>query len=69
VFNETEAVVIKREDLNDKQDPYEWELTSFFDWVEHDTAPLFTGETGRANVAVADAAYRSLESGVWEDVG
>ena len=69
LFNETDAVVIKREDLNDRPDPYDWELTSFFDWVEKDTPPLFTGETGRANVAVADAAYRSLASGVWENVG
>ncbi len=67
-FGESNAVVIKREDLNDKPDPYDWELTSFFDWVEYDTPPLFTGETGRANVAVADAAHRSLVSGIWEDV-
>lgn len=69
VFNDPGPVVIKREELNDMPDPYEWELTSFFDWVENDTPPLFTGETGRANVAVADAAYRSLVSGVWEEVG
>jgi len=68
VFNTPKPIVIKREELNDMPDPYDWELLSFFDWVEHDTPPLFTGETGRANVAVAEAAYRSLTSGAWEPV-
>lgn len=62
-FDSDEATVITRDDLSDRPDPYQWELTSFFDWIEKDTPPLFTGETGRANVAVADAAYRSLASG------
>lgn len=67
-FDAEEAVVIPRSDLNDRPDPYVQELTSFFDWIEKDTPPLFTGETGRANVAVADAAYRSMASGQVEKV-
>lgn len=67
-FGEKHPTVIKKEDLVDRLDPYDIELISFFDWVEHDTPPLFTGETGRANVAVADAAYRSLKTGNWEAI-
>jgi predicted dehydrogenase len=60
--------VITADDLAHYPDPYDRELLSFFDWAQHDTPPLFTGETGRANVVVAEAAYRSLESGKPEPV-
>lgn len=67
-FDSGESTVVKREDLNDRPDPYDWELISFFDWIRDDTTPFFTGETGRANVAVAEAAYRSLQTGIPEPV-
>ena len=62
-FSDDKPTIITKDDLADRPNPYDWELTSFFDWVQHDKPPLFTGETGRANVAVAEAAYRSLASG------
>jgi UDP-N-acetylglucosamine 3-dehydrogenase len=67
-FGAEKPTIINRDDLADRPNPYDWELTSFFDWVRDDTPPLFTGETGRANVAVAEAAYRSLASGKPEPV-
>ncbi len=67
-FTDTATTIIKREELNDMKDPYDWELESFFDWVEKGTTPFFTGETGRENVALADAAHKSLKTGVWEPV-
>jgi myo-inositol 2-dehydrogenase/D-chiro-inositol 1-dehydrogenase len=67
-FDATEPTVITRDDLADLPNGYDWELSSFFDWVRDDTPPFFTGETGRANVAVAEAAYRSLASGQPEPV-
>ena len=67
-FQAEQATVIQASDLADHPNGYDWELTSFFDWVRNDTPPLFTGETGRANVAVAEAAYRSLVSGKPEPV-
>jgi predicted dehydrogenase len=67
-FADSQPTVIKREDLSDLLNPYDRELLSFFDWVEHDTPPLFTGETGRANVAIADAVNRSFASGQVEPV-
>jgi len=63
-----QPTVILATDLKDRPNGYDWELTSFFDWVRDDTPPLFTGETGRANVAVAEAAYRSIASGKPEPV-
>lgn len=68
-FEAEQPTVVTMQDLADYPNPYDRELLSFFDWVQHDTPPLFTGETGRANVAVAEAAYRSLESGKPEIVG
>lgn len=62
-FADDKPTTVSAESLGGGPDPYERELISFFDWVESDTAPLFTGETGRAVVAVAEAAYRSIESG------
>jgi predicted dehydrogenase len=67
-FGAEKPTIITRDDLADRPNPYDWELTSFFDWIRDDTPPLFTGETGRANVAVAEAAYRSMESGKPEPV-
>lgn len=67
-FGAEEPTVITLQDLAGSLDPYDRELISFFDWVEKDTPPLFTGETGRASVAVVEAAYRSLESGRIEPV-
>jgi predicted dehydrogenase len=67
-FDAEAPSVVTTDDLKERKDPYEQELESFFDWVEHDATPLFTGETGRANVAVADAAYRSLRTGKPEPV-
>ncbi|HZP83713.1 MAG TPA: Gfo/Idh/MocA family oxidoreductase, partial [Chthonomonadaceae bacterium] len=67
-FDATEPTVFTRDDLTDIPNATDWELTSFFDWCQDDTPPLFTGETGRANVAVAEAAYRSLASGKPEPV-
>jgi predicted dehydrogenase len=61
-FDSEAPTVLTAEDFKDRKDPYQIELESFFDWVEKDAAPLFTGETGRANVAVADAAYKSLRT-------
>src|SRR5262249_28423872 len=67
-FDAPEPTVITLKDLADRPNAYDWELTSFFDWAQDDTPPLFTGETGRANVAVAEAAYRSLTTGKPEPV-
>ncbi len=67
-FDATETTTVRAADLN-YGDPYARELTSFLDWVEHDSTPLFTGETGRVNVAIAEAAYRSIASGRVEAVG
>jgi predicted dehydrogenase len=67
-FTDEQTTVTKREELNHMKDPYDWELESFFDWVETDTPPFFTGEIGRQNVALADAAYKSLRTGTWEPV-
>jgi len=67
-FDAEQPTVITAADLADRPNGYDWELTSFFDWVRDDTPPFFTGETGRANVAVAEAAYRSLASGRPEPV-
>ena len=62
-FTDEKPTVIQKADLDHLPNPYDHELTSFFDWIEKDTPPLFTGETGRANVAIADAAYLSIETG------
>ncbi len=62
-FDASEATVISASELQHYGDPYARELISFLDWVEQDTPPLFTGETGRVNVAMAEAAYRSILSG------
>jgi predicted dehydrogenase len=67
-FPDEQATVIAASELSDLPNGYDRELLSFFDWAEHDTPPLFTGETGRANVAVAEAAYLSLRSGKPEPV-
>jgi len=67
-FLSEQATVVPMADLADSPNPYDWELTSFFDWVTSDIPPLFTGETGRANVALAESAYRSIISGVPESV-
>jgi predicted dehydrogenase len=68
-FDSSETTTLTATDLREKYgDPYAWELRSFFDWIEHDAPPLFTGETGRVNVAMAEAAYRSIESGRPEPV-
>lgn len=67
-FGAEKPTVITRDDLADRPNAYDWELTSFFDWIRDDTPPFFTGETGRANVAVAEAAYKSLASGKPEAV-
>jgi myo-inositol 2-dehydrogenase/D-chiro-inositol 1-dehydrogenase len=67
-FEDTAPAVITAESLADRPNGYDRELTSFFDWAEYDTPPLFTGETGRANVALAEAAYRSMSSGKPEPV-
>ncbi len=66
-FEATEPTTIIAKDLN-YGDPYARELASFLDWAEHGAEPLFTGETGRVNVAIAEAAYRSIESGQVERV-
>jgi predicted dehydrogenase len=67
-FSAEQPTVITAAELSDHPNGYDWELTSFFDWAQRDAPPLFTGETGRANVAVAEAAYRSLASGKPEPV-
>lgn len=67
-FGSATPTLLTLQDCADLPNPYDRELLSFFDWVEYDTPPLFTGETGRANVAVAEAAYRSLRSGQPERV-
>ncbi len=67
-FDAEKPTVITKDDLSHLPNGYDWELTSFFDWIRDDTPPLFTGETGRANVAVAEAAYRSIQSGKPEPV-
>lgn len=43
--------------------PYNRELDSWLDSITIGTEPLFTGEDGRAAVAMAEAAYRSAEEG------
>ena len=40
----------------------------FFDWCENINTPILTAENARINVAIADAAYRSLESGIPEAI-
>lgn len=67
-FADEKPTVITGDDLSGYPNPYDRELTSFFDWIERDEPPLFTGETGRANVAIAEAAYRSIRSGQVEAV-
>lgn len=67
-FEASEATVIPASELKHYGDPYARELISFLDWVEKETPPLFTGETGRVNVAMAEAAYRSVLSGQPEAV-
>lgn len=67
-FTAEQPTVVTAADLADRPNGYDWELTSFFDWVQQDTPPLFTGETGRANVALAEAAYHSLVTGKPESV-
>lgn len=67
-FSDEQPTRIAASELSDLPNPYDRELLSFFDWAEHDTPPLFTGETGRANVAVAEAAYLSLQTGQPEPV-
>ncbi|HLV81602.1 MAG TPA: Gfo/Idh/MocA family oxidoreductase [Chthonomonadaceae bacterium] len=67
-FDADAPTVITVQDMAGYPDPYDRELVSFFDWIENDTPPLFTGEIGRANVAVVEAGYRSLESGRPEPV-
>ncbi|HZO89971.1 MAG TPA: Gfo/Idh/MocA family oxidoreductase [Chthonomonadaceae bacterium] len=67
-FQAAEPTVITLQDLADRPNPYDWELTSFFDWCQDDTPPFFTGETGRANVVVAETIYRALASGQVEPV-
>jgi predicted dehydrogenase len=67
-FDQEEATTLPASDLQHYGDPYLRELLSFLDWVEKDTPPLFTGETGRVNVAMAEAAYRSIQSGKPEPV-
>lgn len=67
-FTDTESTKISLSDLSASPDPFEREILSFFDWVEHNTPPLFTGETGRANVAIAEAAYESICTGKPEPV-
>lgn len=66
-FEASEPTTITAKDLN-YGDPYARELASFLDWAELGSEPLFTGETGRMNVAIAEAAYRSIESGSVERV-
>lgn len=66
-FEAAEPTTIIAKDLN-YGDPYARELISFLNWAEHGADPLFTGETGRVNVAIAEAAYRSIESGQVERV-
>lgn len=53
---------IRKEDLI-ASDPYDRELDSWLDSITLGTKPLFTGEDGRENVAIAEAAYRSAELG------
>ena len=53
-FGADKQTIITKDDLANSPNPYDWELTSFFDWIRDDVPPLFTGETGRANVAVAE---------------
>jgi predicted dehydrogenase len=67
-FDGEAPTTLTQEQMAGRPDPYDWELTSFFDWIETETPPLFTGETGRAVVTVSDAAYRSMESGLPEPV-
>lgn len=55
-------ISLKPEDLN-LPDPYNRELTSFYDWVTENKTPLFTGHDGRAAVAMAEAAYESIKTG------
>jgi myo-inositol 2-dehydrogenase/D-chiro-inositol 1-dehydrogenase len=43
--------------------PYDRELASWLDSITLGTVPMFTGADGRAAVAMAEAAYRSAESG------
>jgi UDP-N-acetylglucosamine 3-dehydrogenase len=44
-------------------DPYRIELEAFFAWVRGGAPPPVTAEDGRAAVALAEAALRSLETG------
>jgi len=43
----------------EQPNPYEIELASWIDSLTKGTPPLFTGEDGRAAVAMAEAAYES----------
>jgi predicted dehydrogenase len=45
-------------------DPYDRELESWLDSLTAGSPPLLRGEDGRANVAIAEAAYRSAQLGV-----
>ncbi len=62
-MSDDKPTIVPASDLSYMPNPYDRELTSFFDWIEKDTPPLFTGETGRANVAIADAALKSMADG------
>ena len=46
-----------------KPNGYVWELGSFVEWVRRGTAPVVTAQDGRAAVELAEATYRSMESG------
>ncbi len=61
-FSDEKPTIVQKSEFENDLNPYNRELISFFDWIEKDTPPLFTGETGRANVAIADAAYKSIET-------
>ncbi len=47
----------------DGENGYLRELRSFTEWVLDGTAPILTAQEGRAAIQVAEAAYRSAETG------
>jgi predicted dehydrogenase len=47
----------------DRENGYLKELRSFTEWVLYDRQPLLTAAEGRAAIVVAEAAYRSAETG------
>ncbi len=63
-----EEVVLGPEALPD-EDPVRWELRLFLDALLEGRPPPVTGEDGRMAVAMAEAAYASLESGLPAPVG